>query len=105
MEAALERIGRDAGVAAFWQELKRGSEKQRESVDARNAARESGDAVPDSWISWQEASAYYLKQGGLSIRVCTSQVAMFNPPEFFFRQSLVALLLSYPEIIRHDQNL
>ena len=63
MEAALERIGRDAGVSAFWQELKRGSEKQCESVDARNAARERGGAVPDSWISWQEASDYYLKQG------------------------------------------
>ena len=65
MEAALERIGLDAGVSAFWQELKRGRDKQRESVDARNAARERGDAVPDSWISWQEASDYYLKQGGL----------------------------------------
>eukprot|EP01048_Picozoa_sp_COSAG05_P006701 COSAG05_NODE_446_length_9772_cov_117.012923_8_plen_105_part_00 len=55
--AEVERAyGRDAGVAAFWQELKRGSDKQRESVDARNAARERGDAVPDSWISWQEAS-------------------------------------------------
>ena len=48
METALKRIGLDVGVSAFWQELKRGSQKQRESVDARNEARENGDAVPES---------------------------------------------------------
>lgn len=65
METALERIGLDAGVSAFWQELKRSSAKQRESVDARTEARKQGQAVPDSWISWKQASEYYRSRGGL----------------------------------------
>ena len=65
MEAALERIGLDAGVSAFWQELKRSSEKQRESVDARTEARKLGKAVPESWIPWKQASEYYRNRGGL----------------------------------------
>ena len=65
MEAALERIGLDAGVSAFWQELKRSSEKQRESVDARTEARKLGQAVPESWIPWKQASEYYRNRGGL----------------------------------------
>ena len=65
METALERIGVDAGVSAFWQELKRSSAKQRESVDARTDARKQGRAAPDSWISWKQASEYYRARGGL----------------------------------------
>lgn len=58
-----------AGIQKFWQALKQLSGRQRQSVDRRNAARDSGAAIPESWISFKQANDYYKSQGGLEYDV------------------------------------
>ena len=69
MEAALERIGRDAGVAAFWQELKRGSDKATVAT-ARATIRTRAHSRTEARAGRREADT---KRSTATLRVATFQ--------------------------------
>ena len=59
METAIKSIGLDAGVSAFWQELKRSSKKHELRERLRNAAAELLSVICDTYNRAKSAISQY----------------------------------------------